>query len=424
MGQLSPVLVPLLVGILFGAATISIAAWLILRSRIKAATRETGEARVEIATLSERARRLTEIESQLAECGLRLQEETGKVATLTEQNTRLPELQQLVESRGNEIQRLSDEAAGLRTKFEVSESIAQSRLQQNERLDAELAEAKGKIEGFATEQAQLTAEVARLTTSLQAELSNTDEKIALLTEVKGKFSNEFEILASSILEDKSKRFTAQNETNLGLLLGPLATKLQEFQKQVGDVYDKESKDRTALATQVGQLMELNQKLSQDAHDLTHALKGSGKTQGDWGEMILERVLEMAGLRKGQEYEIRETHKRAQPDVVIHLPENKHIVVDSKVSVTAYADYSRADSDSDKKAAVALHLDSVRRHIKGLSEKNYHTLYDLNSLDFVIMFVPVEPAFMLAISEDGGLCESAWKKNVLLVSPTTFNAFCR
>ncbi len=424
MGQLSPVLVPLLVGILFGAATISIAAWLILRSRIKAATRETGDARVEIATLSERARRLTEIESQLAECGLRLQEETGKVATLTEQNTRLPELRQLVESRGNEIQRLSDEAAGLRTKFEVSESIAQSRLQQNDRLDAELAGAKGKIEGFATEQALLTAEVARLTTSLQAELSNTDEKIALLTEVKGKFSNEFEILASSILEDKSKRFTAQNETNLGLLLGPLATKLQEFQKQVGDVYDKESKDRTALATQVGQLMELNQKLSQDAHDLTHALKGSGKTQGDWGEMILERVLEMAGLRKGQEYEIRETHKRedgsrAQPDVVIHLPENKHIVVDSKVSVTAYADYSRADSDSDKKAAIALHLDSVRRHIKGLSEKNYHTLYDRNSLDFVIMFVPVEPAFMLAISEDGGLCESAWKKNVLLVSPTTF-----
>jgi DNA recombination protein RmuC len=236
MGQLSPVLVPLLVGILFGAATISIAAWLILRSRIKAATRETGEARVEMATLSERARRLTEIESQLAECGLRLREETGKVATLTEQNTRLPELQQLVESRGNEIQRLSDEAAGLRTKFVVSESIAQSRLQQNERLDAELAEAKGKIEGFATEQAQLKAEVARLTTSLQAELSNTDEKIALLTEVKGKFSNEFEILASSILEDKSKRFTAQNETNLGLLLGPLATKLQEFQKQVGDVY--------------------------------------------------------------------------------------------------------------------------------------------------------------------------------------------
>ena len=171
-------------------------------------------------------------------------------------------------------------------------------------------------------------------------------------------------------------------------------------------------------------MELNQRLSQDAHDLTHALKGSGKTQGDWGEMILERVLEMAGLRKGQEYEIRETYKRedgsrAQPDVVINLPENKHIVVDSKVSLTAYIDYSRADSDSDKKAAVSLHLDSVRRHIKGLSGRNYHTLYDLNSIDFVIMFVPVEPAFMLAISEDGSLCESAWKKNVLLVSPTTF-----
>src|ERR1700688_1390890 len=207
-------------------------------------------------------------------------------------------------------------------------------------------------------------------------------------------------------------------------LGLWPQSYKNFQKRVGDVYDRESKDRTALAAQVGHLMELNQRLSQDAHDLTHALKGSGKTQGDWGEMILERVLEMAGLRKGQEYEIRETYKRedgsrAQPDVVINLPENKHIVVDSKVSLTAYIDYSRADSDSDKKAAVSLHLDSVRRHIKGLSGRNYHTLYDLNSIDFVIMFVPVEPAFMLAISEDGSLCESAWKKNVLLVSPTTF-----
>jgi DNA recombination protein RmuC len=422
--QLFPLLVPLLVGIIFGAATISITAWLIFRSRIKAATRETDEARVEIATLSERARRLYEVESQLAECGLRVQEETGKVATLTEQNTRLPELQKLAESQGREIQRLTDGAAGLRTKFEVSDSVAQSGLQRNERLNDELAEAKGKIEGLTTEQGQLKAEVARLTASLQSELSKTDEKIALLTEVKGKFSDEFETLANSILEDKSKRFTAQNQTNLGQLLGPLATKLQEFQKKVEDVYDKEGKDRTALATQVGHLMELNQQLSQDAHDLTRALKGSGKTQGDWGEMILERVLEMAGLRKGQEYEVRETYKRedgsrAQPDVVINLPENKHIVVDSKVSVTAYADYSRADNDSDRKAAITLHLDSVRRHIKELSEKNYHTLYDLNSLDFVIMFVPVEPAFMLAISQDGGLCESAWKKNVLLVSPTTF-----
>ena len=340
MGQLYPVSVPLLVGIIFGAATVSIAAWRILRSRIEAATKETSEARVEIATLRERAK-------------------------------------------------------------------------QNERLPAEIDNLRGQIKESVAEREKLKIEMATLGTTLEGERKQTPEKVAFLNE-----------LANQILEDKSKRFTAQNQENLNQLLGPLKTKLQEFQQRVEDVYDKEGTARTALTTQVKQLMDLNQQLSQEAHDLTHALKGSGKTQGDWGEVILERVLEMAGLRKGQDYEIRETYKRedgsrAQPDVVIHLPENKHIVVDSKVSVTAYTDYSRADSDPDRKAAIALHLDSVRRHIKELSEKNYHTLYDLNSLDFVIMFVPVEPAFMLAISEDGGLCESAWKKNVLLVSPTTF-----
>jgi DNA recombination protein RmuC len=382
MGQLYPLLVPLLVGFIFGAATISVAAWRILRSRTEAATRKTNEAQIE-------------------------------AATLREQNTRVPELQESVKSGTREIQRLGEQTAELQSKLAVSQSDAQNQLQQNGKLYAEIEVLKGQVKQSDAEQAQLKVAVATVRTELEAERRQTPEKTAFLND-----------LANQILEDKSKRFTAQNQENLDQLLGPLKTKLQEFQQKVEDVYDKEGKDRTALATQVGHLMELNQQLSQDAHDLTHALKGSGKTQGDWGEMILERVLEMAGLRKGQEYEIRETYKRedgsrAQPDVVIHLPENKHIVVDSKVSVTAYTDYSSANSDSDKKAAIALHLDSVRRHIKELSEKNYHTLYDLNSLDFVIMFVPVEPAFMLAISEDGGLCESAWRKNVLLVSPTTF-----
>jgi DNA recombination protein RmuC len=364
MGQQSPVLVPLLIGIVIGVAAASFTAWRILRSRIEAARRETrNEGQIEIARLSERLSRSSETEIKLAECASRLQEETNRVATLTEQNARLPELQQLLGSATSEVQRLSQDAADLRTKLGVSEA-------------------------------------------------------------KEDLPREFESLANRVLEDTSKRFTEQNQTNLGHLLGPLATKLQEFQRKVEEVYDKEGKDRTALATQVNHLMGLNQQLSQDAHNLTQALKGSGKTQGHWGELILERVLEASGLRQGQEYELRETYKRedgsrAQPDVVIHLPEDKHIVVDAKVSLTAYADYASADSDSDREAAIALHLDSVRRHVKELSEKNYHALYDLKSLDFVIMFIPVEPAFMLAISQDGNLCESAWKKNVLLVSPTTF-----
>ncbi len=340
MTQLYPVLAPLLIGIIFGAATISIAAWQILRSRIEAATRETNEARVEIATLNERAK-------------------------------------------------------------------------QNEQLRAEIDTLKGQIKQSAAEQEKLKVDMATLSATLEAERKQTPEKTAFLNE-----------LANQILEDKSRRFTAQNQENLDHLLGPLKTKLEEFQQKVEDVYDKEGTARTALTTQVKQLMDLNQQLSQDAHNLTQALKGSGKTQGIWGERVLERVLEMSGLRKGQDYELRETYKRedgsrAQPDAVVHLPEDKHIVVDAKVSLTAYIDYANADSDSGKAAAIALHLASVRKHIKELSEKNYQALYDLNSLDFVVMFVPVEPAFMLAISEDANLCENAWEKNVLLVSPTTF-----
>jgi DNA recombination protein RmuC len=420
----SPVLVPLLIGLVFGIAIASATAWLVLRNRGGAAATATGEAQIEIARLSERANRSDKLENELSQCELRLQQEMSMVATLTEQSTRIPELQQLVKSSAYEIQRLSAEAAELRTKLELSQSVAQSRLQGIERLDADIADVKIQFQQSVAEEARLKIDLATLTTTLEAERSQNPEKIALLTDAKKEFSNAFELLANRILEDKSVRFTEQNQANLDQLLLPLKTKLQEFQNKVEDVYDKEGKDRSALATQVKQLMALNQQLSQDAHNLTQALKSSGKTQGSWGELILERVLEASGLRQGQEYELRETYKRedgrrAQPDVVIHLPEDKHIVVDAKVSLTAYVDYASASSDPDRETAIGLHLDSVRRHIKELSDKNYQELYDLKSLDFVIMFVPVEPAFMLAISQDGGLCESAWMKNVLLVSPSTF-----
>lgn len=313
-------------------------------------------------------------------------------------------------SSSEEAKRKANEA---QTDLAVSQADARSQLKQDAELRAEIDTLKGQIKQSAAEQEKLKVDMATLNADLEAERRQTPEKTAFLNE-----------LANQILEDKSKRFTDQNQENLNQILGPLKTKLQEFQQKVEDVYDKEGTARTALTTQVKQLMDLNQQLSQDAHNLTQALKGSGKTQGIWGERVLERVLEMSGLRKGQEYELRGTYKRedgsrAQPDAVVHLPEDKHIVVDAKVSLTDYIDYTNAEGDSGKAAAVGLHLGSVRKHINELSEKNYQALYDLNSLDFVVMFVPVEPAFMLAISEDANLCEDAWGKNVLLVSPTTF-----
>ena len=274
-----------------------------------------------------------------------------------------------------------------------------------------------------SEQQRLSNHVAELTTNLESERAQNGEKIELLKNAEEQLSNRFKMLASEILEDKSRRFTEQNQTNLNQLLEPLKVKITEFQGKVQEVYVQEGKDRSALAEQVKQLMSLNNQLSKDAHNLTSALKGQAKAQGNWGELILERVLEASGLRKGHEYDVQESHarsdgSRAQPDVVVHLPEDRHLIIDAKVSLTAYEEHANAETDHQRDMALKRHLDSVRAHIRELSEKNYQQLYGLQSLDFVLMFIPVEPAFMLAISHDSDLWQDAWKKNVLLVSPST------
>ena len=267
------------------------------------------------------------------------------------------------------------------------------------------------------------AQVAALTMQLTQERNQSQEKMALLQNAREELTLQFKNLANDILEEKSKRFSEQNQQSLGQLLDPLKTKLQEFQGKVEQVYVQEGKDRSALAEQVRQLMELNKTVSQEANNLTKALKGSNKTQGNWGELVLERVLESSGLRKGEEYDVQESHtledgRRLQPDVVVHLPEDRHLVIDAKATLIAYEDYANTEDDKHREAALKRHLDAVRSHIKGLSDKNYQDLYGLKSLDFVLMFVPIEPAFMLAVTHDRELYMDAWNKNVLLVSPST------
>lgn len=270
---------------------------------------------------------------------------------------------------------------------------------------------------------ELISEIAKLATTLELERSQTKEKLEFRENTEKQFSNQFKILADEILEEKSRKFTDQNKFNLDQLLEPLKIKISEFQGKVQEVYIQEGKDRSALSEQVKQLMALNNQLSDDAHNLTRALKGQSKAQGNWGELILERVLEASGLRKGHEYNVQVSHvredgTRVQPDVVIHLPENRHLIIDAKVSLTAYEAHTNADSDPERNTAIKKHLESVRTHIKELSEKNYQQLYGLQSFDFVLMFIPVEPAFMLAISHDNNIWLDSWKKNILLVSPST------
>jgi DNA recombination protein RmuC len=268
-----------------------------------------------------------------------------------------------------------------------------------------------------------TAQIRELETRLEAERTQSSDKVALLVGAREDLSNQFKALANDILEEKSKRFAEQNQQSLGQLLDPLKEKLTEFRGKVEEVYVQEGKDRSALAEQVRNLMSLNQSLSKDAKDLTSALKGSAKVQGNWGELILERVLEAAGLQKGlayrvQQSETREDGSRAQPDVVIDLPAGRRLVVDSKVSLTAYERYMSAEDDIQRKLAIDEHMRSVRQHMEGLSAKNYQDLHGIDAIDFVVMFVPIEPAFSLAIGNDEHLLMQAWKRNVLMVSPST------
>lgn len=316
--------------------------------------------------------------------------------------------------------RLSMQAEGL---TQMIQNLNNERAKEVEQLSNDLKLIRSSYEELRALAQNQSNEIAQLTTSLDSEKKQSEEKIALLQNAEQQLSERFKNIAAEILEDKSKRFTEQNQTNLSQLLNPLKDKITEFKSKVEEVYIQEGKERSALGEQVKQLMELNNKLSDDAHNLTRALKGQAKTQGNWGEVILERVLSSSGLRKGHEYDVQENHvrddqSRAQPDVVIHLPEDKHLIVDAKVSIVAYEEYSNADTDALRESALKRHKESIRNHVKGLSDKNYQKLYGLKSLDFVLMFVPIEPAFMLAISNDNELWNDAWKRNVLLVSPST------
>ena len=278
-------------------------------------------------------------------------------------------------------------------------------------------------EKLTEEKLKLTAENSSLVEKLKAEKEQAQEKLTMLADAKTALTDQFKSLASDILDEKSKKFTEQNQVNIGQLLDPLKEKITTFQAKVEEVYVKEGNDRASLAGQVQKLMKLNETLGKEAEKLSTALKGSSKAQGNWGELILERVLEASGLRKGEEYHAQENHtrengSRAQPDVVIHLPGDRHLVVDSKVSLTAYETYSSSDDEDERQKALKNHLTSIRNHISGLSTKRYEELHGVKSLECVLMFMPIEPAFMVAITNDNNLFMEAWDRNVLLVSPST------
>ena len=273
----------------------------------------------------------------------------------------------------------------------------------------------------------------RAETELAAERRQSADKLATLQqtaqEAKTVLSDQFKNLANEILEEKSKRFAEQNQQNLDILLKPLQEKLTDFRKQVDETYQSEARERFALKQEVEKLAGLNLRMTDETRALTNALKGESKTQGDWGELVLETILENSGLRKGEEYLVQDTQtisdgSRLQPDVVIRLPESKHLVIDSKVSITAYTRYIQADDDNIKTAELNSHVLSIKQHIQGLSAKNYQDLYGVGSIDFVLMFIPIEPAFLAAMRHAPDIYQEALKKNIVIVCPSTLLATVR
>ena len=267
-------------------------------------------------------------------------------------------------------------------------------------------------------------------TKAEVEYRNVVEKLntqkAELEEIQKKFTTEFENIANKILKQNSQEFTTTNQKNISDILNPLKEKIQLFEQKVQETHIQGVRDNTSLREEVKKLYELNSKISEEANNLTKALKGDNKKQGNWGEMVLERILERSGLIKGEEYETQFTARNdhneiLRPDVVIKLPDNKHIIIDSKVSLIAYEQYVNAEAIEDKEKFSKLHIDSLKSHVKGLSEKSYASSDAFNTPDFVLMFLPIESSFSIAIQQDIELFNFAWDKRVVIVSPSTLLA---
>lgn len=309
------------------------------------------------------------------------------------------------------------------------EPLAAERAATIAQLVQDCAGLRAELQAKSDQASQSANTVAELNAKLDNEQKNLAEKLALLDSAKQALANQFESLAGDILEKKSKSFAEGSQKDLATLLTPLRDQIKEFRDKVEQAQTDSKTGVTKLETLIGTLGGMNQQLSQEARNLTTALRGSAKTQGDWGELIVRNLLEKAGLREGEQFRVQETfdasacddegrQRKVRPDVIVNLPGGRHLVIDSKVSLNAYTDSVNAATEEERRAAVKRHLASVRCHVDELAAKSYHKLAALETPDFVVMFVPIEPAFLEALHEDEALWRYAYEKEVLLVGPTT------
>lgn len=349
-------------------------------------------------------------------------------------------------SAANEKARLLDaNILELKSELRLSGESAEARLRelrtsadakmQDERAKAEnqLRAERASLEAILTEERRKSEQLQSSFVSAKTENDNLKQKLAEqkgeLEQLNQKFTKEFENLANRILDEKSQKFTEQNRNNLDVILNPFKEKLKEFEQKVDQAYKAENSERVTLKTEIKNLIDLNKQISEEANNLATALKGDNKQQGNWGEMVLEKILERSGLVDGTEYKTQVTDTnvagdRIKPDVVIFLPDNKHVIVDSKVSLVAYNACVNATNEEDRARYLKGHIESLRSHVKLLSDKGYQTATGLESPDFVLLFVPIESSFSLAVQGDAELFNFAWDKKIVIVSPSTLLATLR
>jgi DNA recombination protein RmuC len=369
---------------------------------------------IELAKLNERVSSLPEIESKV--------EQLTKELKLKE-----IESQNLLNQKQDELTTLKEEYSKVKTSLtEQKEKYNDFKITSNTRLDEikeELEQSKTINTTYNEEIKNNKSLISQLQTQLEEQNRSMEEKVKLLQNSEEKLKTQFKNIATEIFDSNSKKFSEQNQISIGHILKPMKEQLTDFKKKIEDVHTKDNEARGELRQELKMLKELNQDMTKEASNLTNALKGDSKKQGKWGEMVLENVLESSGLREGYEYKrevsLRDNEdKLFRPDVIVNLPDNRHIIIDAKTSLTAYSEYIASNDEADKQIYIKSHIKSVKDHIKGLSNKKYEDLKNVNSLDFIFMFVPIESALLLALEHDVNLYDEAFKQKIILVSPTT------
>lgn len=333
------------------------------------------------------------------------------------------DLPQEVVTKINELEKSLDQVSLERNELDKEKEVLAERLSNaGEHFNSQ----KEKIQLLEEQSKSLAISESEWKVNYQNLKTKLEEQKQEFENLQEKFKVEFENIANKILDEKSTKFVAQNQQNLDQLLSPFNEKLKSFEDKVQQTYEKGLSERSALKEQILHLSELNQQMRKDAQNLTKALKQDTKTQGNWGEFILEKILQESGLKEGEEYTkqfstTNDEGKRIQPDIIIQLPDDKHIIIDAKVSLVAYEQFISEEDDTQRESHLKNHLISVKNHIKGLSEKNYQTGENIHSPDFVLLFMPIEPAFSLAIQADHSIYQYAWDRKIVIVSPTTLLA---